>query len=84
MWMREGTAMRVSSTALAYYCFETEHAMEKLGLAGAVSFTLDMARDLIDARAHLAKLNGVQFATTEERLAVVAEVSAYLAGGDRG
>jgi hypothetical protein len=43
-----------------------------------------LALDLFDARALLAKLNGVQFATTEERLAVVAEVSAYLAGGDRG
>jgi len=43
-----------------------------------------LAADLRDARALLAKLNGVQFATTEERLAVVAEVSAYLAGGDRG
>jgi len=41
-----------------------------------------LAADLRDARAHLAKLNGVQFATTEERLAVVAEVSAYLAGGN--
>jgi BMFP domain-containing protein YqiC len=48
--------MRVSSTALADYCLETEHAMEKLGLAGAVSFTLDMARDLIDERAENARL----------------------------
>jgi hypothetical protein len=74
--------MRVSNTALADYCLETEHAMQKLGLAKATDFTLDMARDLIDERALLAKLNGVQFATTEERLAVVAEVSAYLAGGN--
>jgi hypothetical protein len=44
----------------------------------------ELVHDLRDARALLAKLNGVQFAPTEERLAVVAEVSAYLAGGDRG
>jgi hypothetical protein len=48
--------MRVSNTALADYCFETEHAMGKLGLAKATDFTLDMARDLIDARAENARL----------------------------
>lgn len=38
--------------------------------------------DLQDTRALLAKLNGVQFDCIDERVEVIAEVSAYLAGGE--
>jgi hypothetical protein len=57
MWMREGTAMmRVSNITLAHYCLGTENAAEQLGLAKATDFSLDMARDLIDARAENTRL----------------------------
>jgi hypothetical protein len=74
---REGIAMMRVSNAKLKRIISTEEMAGMPLMNGCVW----LAEDLRDARALLAKLNGVQFAPDEERLAVVAEVSAYLAGG---